>query len=131
MNTTNKFDANARAMRGRLLSVLLGTCALALAVGAAYADSRDQAKRIHDRIAGVPPSAATLDAMATDIAAGNPLAAAQTAMDASAFYTVTLKNFVTPWTNRDQTVFAPLNDYTATVIEIGRASCRERVYVLV
>ena len=34
--------------------------------------------------------------------------------------TVTLKNFATPWTNRDQTVFAPLNDYTATVIGMVR-----------
>ena len=33
---------------------------------------------------------------------------------------MTLKNFVTPWTNRDQTVFAPLNDYTATVIGMVR-----------
>ena len=37
-----------------------------------------------------------------------------------AFYTITLKNFATPWTNRDQTVFAPLNDYTATVIGMVR-----------
>src|SRR5690606_3683794 len=27
---------------------------------------------------------------------------------------------VTPWTNRDRTVFAPLNDYTATVIGLVR-----------
>ena len=33
---------------------------------------------------------------------------------------MTLKNFVTPWTNREQTVFAPLNDYTATVIGMVR-----------
>jgi hypothetical protein len=91
-----------------------------MCIGSAHADSRDQAKRIHDRIAGVPPAAATLDAMAADIAAGRPADAAQKAMDSSAFYTVTLKNFVTPWTNRDQTVFAPLNDYTATVIGMVR-----------
>ena len=36
------------------------------------------------------------------------------------FYNVTLKNIVTPWTNRDQTVFVPLNDYTATVIGMVR-----------
>ena len=41
-------------------------------------------------------------------------------MQHRAFYNVTLKNFVTPWTNRDQTVFAPLNDYTATVIGMVR-----------
>jgi len=33
---------------------------------------------------------------------------------------VTLKNFITPWTNEAQTVFEPLNDYTATVIGIIR-----------
>ena len=38
----------------------------------------------------------------------------------SGFYSVMLKNFATPWTNRDQTVFAPLNDYTATVIGMVR-----------
>ncbi len=37
-----------------------------------------------------------------------------------AFYDVTLKNFAMPWTNRDQTVFAPLNDYVATVIGMVR-----------
>jgi hypothetical protein len=36
------------------------------------------------------------------------------------FYNVTLKNMVTPWTNEAQTVFAPLNDYTATVIGMIR-----------
>ncbi|HZF16242.1 MAG TPA: hypothetical protein VE046_09900 [Steroidobacteraceae bacterium] len=123
MNTMNKFEANGsegRARRRRTLGALVGACALAFAMSGAHADSRDQAKRIHDRIAGVPPDAATLDAMAADIQGGNPAAAAQKAMDASAFYTVTLKNFVTPWTNRDQTVFAPLNDYTATVIGMVR-----------
>ncbi len=34
-----------------------------IAAATAHADARTQAKRIHDRIAGVPPSAATLDAM--------------------------------------------------------------------
>jgi hypothetical protein len=33
---------------------------------------------------------------------------------------VTLKNMVIPWTNRDQTVFAPFNDYAATVIGMVR-----------
>ncbi len=50
----------------------------------------------------------------------NPLAAAFTAMDHPDFLRVTLKNFVTPWTNREFDVFAPLNDYTATVIGIVR-----------
>jgi hypothetical protein len=84
------------------------------------ADSREQAKRIHDRLAGVPPTEAVLADMQADIELGNPQVAAYTAMDNPAFYNVTLKNLATPWTNRDQTVFAPLNDYTATVIGMVR-----------
>ncbi len=91
-----------------------------LAIGVAQAGSREQAKRMHDRIAGVPPTAAVLDQMAAEIAAGRPLAAANIAMQSSAFYNVTLKNFVAPWTNREQSVFVPLNDYTATVIGMVR-----------
>ena len=94
--------------------------AASLLAGVAEAGPREQARRLHDRIAGVPPSAAVLDAMAADIAAGRTIEAAYTAMDHRAFYDVTLKNFATPWTNRDQTVFAPLNDYTATVIGMVR-----------
>ncbi len=105
--------------RGRASRVLLFTALMAIAT-LATAGSREQAKRMHDRLAGVPPAAATLDAMAIDIAGGNALDAAFTAMDSPSFYNVTLKNFVAPWTNRDQTVFVPLNDYTATVIGMVR-----------
>lgn len=96
---------------------------------AALAAPRDQAKRIHDRLVGTPPSDATLNQMAALISSTNDtvgaLAAANLAIDrnrieSSPFYNVTLKNFATPWTNRDQTVFAPLNDYTATVIGMVR-----------
>ncbi len=86
----------------------------------AFADPTSQAQRIYERIAGVEPPAATLATMATDIAGGNALAAAELATEDPDFYNVTLKNFVTPWTNRAQTVFAPLNDYTATVIGMVR-----------
>jgi hypothetical protein len=99
------------------------TCAcvlLAQLAAFAYAGPREQAKRIHDRIAGVPPADAVLTLMAGDISGGNPLAAAARALDHPAFYNVVLKNLVTPWTNREQTVFAPLNDYTATVIGMVR-----------
>jgi len=92
----------------------------ALLPAAAHADARSQAKRIHDRLAGVPPTEAVLTSMANDIAAGRETEAAYTAMQHRAFYDVTLKNFAMPWTNRDQTVFAPLNDYVATVIGMVR-----------
>jgi len=95
-------------------------CLLACVAVAASANDRDKAKRIHDRIAGVPPSEATLDQMEALVTAGNPLGAANIATSAPSFYNVTLKNMAVPWTNRDQTVFAPLNDYVATFIGMVR-----------
>ncbi|MEW5755651.1 MAG: hypothetical protein AB1810_05050 [Pseudomonadota bacterium] len=102
-------------MHAALISTLV-----AASISTAMAGPREQAKRIHDRIAGVPPTAAVLDDMEADVRAGRALDAAYTAMENSAFYNVTLKNFATPWTNEEQTVFAPLNDYTATVIGMVR-----------
>jgi hypothetical protein len=97
------------------LAVLLAGVAIA-----AQANDRDQAKRIYDRIAGVPPSEATLATMETMVAGGNAIGAANIATQAPSFYNVTLKNMAVPWTNRDQTVFAPLNDYVATFIGMVR-----------
>lgn len=84
------------------------------------AGPREQAKRIHDRLAGVTPSDLVLNQMTTDVTNGDPEAAAIKAMENSAFYSVTLKNFAAPWTNRDESVFVPLNDYTSTVIGMIR-----------
>ncbi len=106
--------------RGLIAIFVLGFVS-ALAPYAAAGDlERRQAKRIHDRLAGVPPSNNILDGMEADIVAGNPLDAADTAMNNPAFYNVTVKNFAAPWTNRDQSVFVPLNDYIATVIGMVR-----------
>lgn len=85
-----------------------------------YADEREQAKRIHDRIAGVPPSSSILDAMEADIVAGNAIDAAYQAMEHAAFYDVTLKNLAAPWTNEAMSSFVPLNDYSATVVGLVR-----------
>jgi hypothetical protein len=95
-------------------------CVLTCVAAAASANDRDRAKRIHDRIAGTPPTAAVLDQMETLVAGGNPEGAALIAMQTPSFYNVTLKNMAVPWTNRDQTVFAPLNDYVATFIGMVR-----------
>ena len=108
----------AHSLRSAFVSLFL--VAVTLLPAAAQADARSQAKRLHDRLAGVPPTEAVLTSMASDIAAGRATDAAYTAMQHRAFYDVTLKNFAMPWTNRDQTVFAPLNDYVATVIGMVR-----------
>ena len=85
---------------------LLGTAAFAAGPNA------DQATRMYNRIAGVPPSATVLaNMMATD-----PVSAALMATNDPAFYNDTIRNLAAPWTNRDQSVFVPLNDYTATVV---------------
>src|SRR5690606_13510785 len=64
--------------------------------------------------------AAVLSSMQAQIASNNYIAAANIAMDDPAFHNVNLKNWVTPWTNRDGTAFAPLNAFTATVIGLIR-----------
>jgi hypothetical protein len=107
-----------RASAGALCALAV----LAQLTSPAVAGPREDAVRIYNRIAGVPPPAATLDTMAMKLGS-DPASALQAALLATqdhAFYNVTLKNFVTPWSNRDQTVFAPFNDYTATVIGMVR-----------
>jgi hypothetical protein len=102
---------------GRVLLVGLLSASVALP---ANAGTREQAKRIHDRLAGVPPTDTVLTQMENLIAGGDAVGAANVAMDNVNFYNVTLKNFAAPWTNRDQSVFVPLNDYIATVIGMIR-----------
>jgi len=102
--------------------LLLGMLSASL-VTTANAGPREQAKRIHDRLAGVPPTETVLQAMETEVDSGQPgsaIDAAYRAMDNPNFYNVTLKNFAAPWTNRDQSVFVPLNDYIATVVGMIR-----------
>ena len=117
----------AQVVTSRARRVVVAGSALLLmqlAAMAAHAGPNEQAKRIYERIAGVPPSATDLTTMANMISATpgqqGLLNAATYATQAPTFYSVTLKNLVIPWTNRDQTVFAPFNDYAATVIGMVR-----------
>lgn len=128
--TKNRF---AGLMRVVLASLLTAVIALPASAG-----PREQAKRIHDRLAGVPPTEdpallpadQVLQRMENAFAGSEPscsgygvtgpACAAYIAMDDVNFYNVTLKNFAAPWTNRDQSVFVPLNDYIATVIGMVR-----------
>lgn len=94
----------------------------------AQAGPREQARTMHDRLTGVPASDEMLDAMESVIdGPSGRVAAALYAIDGAPdvpatgdFYTVLLKNWVSPWTNESQDVFAPLNDYSALVIGIVR-----------
>lgn len=108
----NGFSLQLQLFTAALLSVVL--------ISVAAAGPREQAKRIHDRLAGVPPTEDVLADMETAIGMSNPQTAAAMAMQNPNFYNVTLKNFAAPWTNREQSVFVPLNDYIATVIGMIR-----------
>ena len=123
MNVSNH-QAQVVSGRARRVTAAASVLLLMQLAAAAHAGPNEQAKRIYERIAGEEPPAATLTAMANAITAqpgqAGLLAAAAIATQAPDFYNVTVKNMVTPWTNRDQTVFAPLNDYTATVIGMVR-----------
>ena len=102
-----------------LHNIIFASVAVAASVGAS-AGSIEQAKRMHDRLAGVPPSETTLLEMKALIDGGDKRGAAEIAMENDGFYNATLKNWVAPWTNRDFDVFTPLNDYIATVIGLVR-----------
>ncbi|HXY96272.1 MAG TPA: hypothetical protein VEH00_04800 [Steroidobacteraceae bacterium] len=132
MNVTTTGTGPGRAPRATLSACAL--LLLAQPFAPAFAGPNEQAKRIYERIAGVPPSAAELASMANTICGGTCAAgaagaaagsaslvqAAAVATNAPTFYNVTLKNFAMPWTNRAGTVFSPLNDSVATVIGMVR-----------
>jgi hypothetical protein len=100
----------------------LGVAVATLAFGQqAGAGPREQAHRMYQRLTGTSPSELLLNDLEDQVNDLGLVGAAEYMIDpgrlhSKDFYTVTLKNFATPWTNRDQSIFAPLNDYTATVI---------------
>lgn len=126
-NCLSKQNTESSALAGRkrayryVATVLSAVCLSASM--ATSAGTLEQAKRIHDRIAGVPPTEDVLldmkAALDADASVGG-FNAAMIALEDDNFYNVTLKNWVAPWTNEEQTAFVALNDYTATVIGIVR-----------
>ena len=125
---SNKFWENCLSLNGFARQIIASIHSSSLVISllsllfsaSLQAGTLEQAKRIHERLAGVPPSKTVLLNMKNKLDNGDGTGAALDAIENSFFYTVTLKNFVTPWTNEAETVFAPLNDYSATVIGIIR-----------
>jgi len=122
-------QAHQTKTKNKLLPVLkcVGYASLTLSIlssGPLYAGQaeRDEARRMHERLTGVPPTNTVLSTMEGLIVSSDPEAAAKEAMKNPAFYNVTLKNYAAPWTNEDQSVFVPLNDYSATVVGLIRDS---------
>ena len=107
MWTGHKDGRFGGVLRAALAAVLITVLAMP-----ANAGPREQAKRIHERLAGVPPTDAVLVQMQNAISSSDPACAqygadrrqcaAYIAMENSSFYNVTLKNFAAPWTNRDR-----------------------------
>ncbi len=98
-------------------AALVGGIALLSANAFAQSPTPDQATRMYNRIAGVPPSATVLSQMTL---APDPVTAALIATNDPAFYNDTIRNLAAPWTNRDQSVFVTLDDYIATVVGMVR-----------
>lgn len=95
----------------------------------AVAGPREKAWKLHNRLAGVPPVKTTnqdpdladpLKAMTDAISQNRPEDAAEIATKHPNFYNVVLKNWIKPWTNREQTPRIELNDYVATIIGMIR-----------
>lgn len=106
----------ARASTAGALCALAVISSLASTPADAQAlSARQKAVLLHERLTGVPPSAANLNTM-EPLISSNPLQAAAIATSQPQFYNVTLKNMFLPATNRDQSVFVPLNDYVVTAI---------------
>jgi hypothetical protein len=115
---TSKRGSVAVAAKSVVLGALAAS-ALSLWNSSAFAAgiSNDQALRIYNRVAGIPAPASALAQMT---AAGDPVTAALIATNDPSFYNNTVRNLAAPWTNRMQSVFVPLNDYTATVVGMVR-----------
>lgn len=75
----------------------------ALIASSSFAGPREQAWKLHNRLTGLHPKPDVLDEMSDLISRGDAVAAAQLAMQNPAFYNITLKNWIKPWSNREQT----------------------------
>ncbi len=109
--------ATPRLFKLAMAMAFAGAFALAGENSMAQAVNADQATRMYNRIAGIPPTAQQLSQM---LAQSSAVSAALIATQDPKFYDDTIRNMAAPWTNRAQSVFVPLNDYTATVIGMVR-----------
>lgn len=109
----------ARLARAPVASAL---CALAIVAAlapplAVAAPTNQQQVTLYTRLTGVPPTGTLLTQV---LAAGTDDAVAALAVQQPSFYNVTLRNIFAAESNRDGSVFVPLNDYIATAIGMVR-----------
>jgi hypothetical protein len=108
--------ARAPAVGALSALALLSMLASPHAAAQATMTPAQQAVLLHTRLTGVPPSATVLSQMTADITGGNLEGAAALATSQPQFYNVTLRNIFAAESNRDGSVFVPLNDYIVTAI---------------
>lgn len=84
--------------------------------------TRQKAAEIYTRITGlkVPLTHPKVEAMDSLVASGDLVAAAALATEESAFLNITVRDFASKMSNRDETINVPLNDFTATVVGFVR-----------
>ena len=82
---------------------------------------REQAHRLYKALTGVTPTQSEISSVEGMLRNGDKQGAAKWIIKSrSEFYNVVLKDFFTPWTNRDSTTIAPLNDMSLLLIGVVR-----------
>jgi hypothetical protein len=106
--------------RATVAGMLCGIAALSIFATQANAQAtsaeRAAAVSLYSRLTGAPPLPTDLDNIANLLHSGQKEQAAAVATAAPNFYNVTLRNIFAAESNRDQSVFVPLNDYIVTAI---------------
>ena len=83
-------------------------------------ERRDLAVLLHNRIVGVPAQGETLQKMVALLKKGEIEKAALLATEHPFFYDLKLRALFNPWSNREGSVSAPLNDMVMTMIGMVR-----------
>jgi hypothetical protein len=94
----------------------------ATATPLALAGPQETARNIFERITGVPLPLKDprLSQMTNMVRSGQMLQAAEIATNDDNFYNETIRYWALPMSNKDQTAFAPLNDFVATFVGVAR-----------
>ena len=117
-------------MRGVLGFTALAAIGVPLLVTNSSADSRGQAIRLFDRLAGVPIMASDprLAQMQALIDNHDMVGAAEIASQDDHFFNLTMRRFAAPMSNRNEDPLVQLNDFIATVVGITRDDIDARAF---
>ncbi|MGE0172260.1 MAG: hypothetical protein AB7T49_05730 [Oligoflexales bacterium] len=86
----------------------------------AFGGSAEKCYKMHNRLTGVPPTSAQLQACVSLVDAGKAEEAAGAMVEEDLFYNDTLRYMFSPWTNENGDKLVPLTDFSATAIGMVR-----------